>query len=209
MTDDKLNKQNLRRLKRVKTWQLVALLLLMGFVAATFLRLNNIGMSQRFDSVIAADKVENNQVIQERLYDLQRFMSDHMNTKMNNGIDLKESYNRDTKKAYDLSSQDSNPNGNIYKKVQDVCAPRFDHWSRDYVQCVTDELAKYPAANDLVSSMNLPKTALYHYDFTSPIWSPDFAGWSILICVAILSMIVIRLIAVGLLKWLIHRHKMI
>jgi hypothetical protein len=179
----------------------------MGFIAATFLRLNNIGMIQRFEAVIAADKVGDKQITQERLYDLQRFVADHMNTKMDKGIYLEESYNRDVKKAYEASSNDSNSNGNIYKKVQDVCAPRFSGWSSAYVECVTVELAKYPAASDLASSVSIPKIALYHYDFVSPIWSPDFAGWSVLICAAILLVIVVRLIAVWLLKWLIRRHR--
>jgi hypothetical protein len=207
--NDKLNKQNLRRFKKIKVWQLVAVLLLMGFVAATFLRLNNIGMIQRFDAVMAADKAGDNKVIRERLYDLQRFISDHMNTNMGNGLYLEDSYNRDVKKAYELSSQDSNPNGNIYKKVQDICAPRFSSWSIGYVQCVTDELAKYPSADSLVASVNLPKAALYHYSFISPIWSPDFAGWSVLICLTLILMIIVRITSVSILKWLIHRHKMI
>ncbi len=207
--DDRLNKQHLRRLKKVKIWQLFALLLLMGFVAATFLRLNNIGMTQRFDAVKAADETGNNQSIQDRLYDLQRFMSDHMNTDMVNGIYLEESYQRDYKKAYDAASLDSNPNGNIYKKVQDVCAPQFSGWSTVYVQCVTDELAKYPSASSLAASVDLPKADLYHYSFASPVWSADFAGWSVLICVVLIIMIAIRLISVVVLKWLIHRHKMI
>jgi hypothetical protein len=209
VTDDKLNKQNLRRLKKVKTWQLVSILLLMGFIAATFLRLNNIGMTQRFDAVKAADKVGDNQIIQDRLYDLQRFISDHMNTNMSNGIYLEDSYQRDYKKAYNVASLDGNPNGNIYKKVQDVCAPQFSGWSTAYVQCVTDELAKYPSANSLAESVKLPKAELYHYSFASPVWSADFAGWSILICIILTIMIVVRLIFVAILKWLIHRHKMI
>jgi hypothetical protein len=181
----------------------------MGFVAATFLRLNNIGMSQRFDAVLAADKTGNSQTIKDRLYDLQRFVSDHMNTSMSNGIYLTESYNRDSKKAYDSASQDINPNGNIYKKVQDICAPQFTSWSTRYVQCVTDELAKYPSADSLAESAKIPKADLYHYSFASPIWSPDFAGWSILACLALALMIVARLISVAILKWLINSHKVI
>lgn len=71
------------------------LLLIVGFVAATFLRLNNIGMVQRREAVINADEQGNGDNIVERLYDLQRYVSAHMNTDLGQGVYLEKSYNRD------------------------------------------------------------------------------------------------------------------
>ena len=206
MTGNKKSNRNLRRLQKIKTWQLLILFLLAVFLAATFLRLNNIGMVQRRDAVLNADSVGDDEITQSRLYDLQRYVTAHMNTDMGKGIYLKEAYKRDIQTAYEEASVDTNPNGNIYKKAQEVCAPRFTSWSYDYIQCTTDELAKYPAAGDLASSANLPKSDGYLHVFVSPVWSPDFAGWTVLLCMVIAAMIVIRLIGLLILKLLLRKH---
>jgi hypothetical protein len=193
-------------LQRVKTWQLVILLLLVGFLTATFLRLNNIGMLQRREAVLSADETGDKQATVSRLYDLQRFVSAHMNTDMGKGLYLETSYKRDVQKAYDKVSVDSNPNGNIYKKAQEVCAPKFTRWSQAYVQCTSSELAKYPAASNLVTDVQLPRADSYLHVFASPLWSPDFAGWSVLVCIALILMIVVRIISVIVLRIILHHH---
>ena len=80
MSSDKARiKKTINSIRRVKTWQLFIVLILMVFVAATFWRLNNVGMEQRRDAVKAADKSGNLDEVQSRLYDLQRYVVAHMN----------------------------------------------------------------------------------------------------------------------------------
>jgi hypothetical protein len=177
----------------------------MGFVSVTFLRLNNIGMVDRRASVIDADAVGDNEKTQSRLYDLQRYVSAHMNTDLGKGVFLEATYNRDYNKLIAEASNDSNSNGNIYKKAQEVCAPQFSHYSYAYLQCTLNEINKYPASSGLASSVKLSPDAYVHA-FASPLWSPDFAGWSLLICVAILIMIITRLVSVTILKLLLRHH---
>jgi uncharacterized SAM-binding protein YcdF (DUF218 family) len=62
-------RKNMKRLQRIKTWQLVILLIIVGFISATFLRLNNIGMIERRSAVLAADEAGKADAIQDRLYD--------------------------------------------------------------------------------------------------------------------------------------------
>ena len=45
--DKKKTKFRIKRLSQIKTWQLVVLLIMSGFISATFLRLNNVGMVER------------------------------------------------------------------------------------------------------------------------------------------------------------------
>lgn len=206
MTDKRQARQTVRNLQRIKTWQLVVLFVLVAFVAATFLRLNNIGMVERRKAVIAADVVGNEQATIERLYDLQQYVSSHMNTDLGNGVYLESTYQRDSQKALDRVSGDQNPNGNIYKKAQEICAPRFSNFSTAYLQCTTSELAKFPASNELVNAVKLPAASAYLHDYESPVWSPDYAGWSVVAAVVILLMIVVRLISLGILKLLLSRH---
>lgn len=177
----------------------------MAFLAATFLRLNNIGMMQRRDAVLAADKAGDTEAMQSRLYDLQRYASQHMNS--DTGVFyLEQQYRRDAQKAADAASNTSNPNGNIQVKADSVCRPQYAAWSIAYVQCFADELAKYPPSPDPAQNVTLPSTSLYRYSFVSPLWSPDFAGFSVLVCIAIILVIVGRLLSLGILRLLLKRH---
>jgi hypothetical protein len=200
VADKKHIKKSLKQLQRIKTWQLFVLLLLMVFVSATLLRLNNFGMVQRREAVMVADKEGNDETIQARLYDLQRYVSEHMNTDMGKGVFLIETRKRDAQAIYEAAAADSNPNGNIYKKAQEVCAPKFSGYSYDYLQCTLNELNKYSQGPSLISEVDLPPASSYMHVFYSPLWSPDFAGWSVVINVVILIMIIVRLTSVTILK---------
>lgn len=206
MSDKSRVRKTIKDLQRVKTWQLFVLLILAAFIAATFLRLNNIGMVERRTAVIAADKAGKQEDIIRRLYDLQQYVSAHMNTDLGKGVYLESTYQQDSQKALNAASNDQNPNGNIYKKAQEVCAPRFNHYSTAYLQCTTSELAKYPASSDLIGAVKLPSASAYLHDYESPVWSPDFAGWSVVVCVVLVLMILARLISLGILKLMLRRH---
>jgi len=204
MVDKKQVRQNIGKLQRIKTWQLVVLLILACFVSAIFWRLNSVGMVERREAVYTADKAGDNKITQSRLYDLQRYVSSHMNTNMGKGIFLNEAYKRDQQLLY--SKATIGPNGNIYKKAQDVCAPQYTSWSTAYVQCTITELDKYPSGENLNKTVNLPLGSYLHV-YVSPLWSPDFAGWSAVVCVVILIMIFCRFIGVIILKVLLRKHK--
>lgn len=198
MVDKKRVKRSIKQLQRVKTWQLVILLVLAVAVAATFLRLNNIGMVQRRAAVIDADNVDDSQATQNRLYDLQRYVTAHMNADLGKGIYLEASYKRDVQTAYENVANDSE----VYRKAQEVCMPKFSYWSQAYVQCTRVELDKYTGIN----AIKWPNPSGYLHVFVSPVWSFDFAGLSVLICIAILTMIVVRLVSVATLKLLLKHH---
>ena len=199
-------KRGIKSLQQVKTWQLIILLILAAFIAATFLRLNNIGMVQRRDAVISADKQGGEEEIITRLYDLQRYVSSHMNTSLGKGVYLEHSYTRDYNAWQEKEYGDANPNGNIYKKAQEVCAPQFSNYSQAYLQCTTNELEKYPAASELGSGSDEPRQEAYIHSFTSPLWSSDFAGWSVLVCLFILLLIAVRLVSLGVLQIMLRRR---
>lgn len=192
-------------MQRIKTWQLLVLLILLAFVAATFLRLNNIGMIQRREAVLVADKKGDKTLMTERLYDLQRYVSEHMNA--NTGpFYLEYQYKRDAQAAVDAANGYDNPNGNINAKAEAVCRPQFTVWSPAYVQCFTDELAKYPPAPNPAANVTLPSSDLYHRSFFSPLWSPDFAGFAVAACVVVALMIALRLVSLGVLRLMLKRH---
>ena len=212
MADKREIRSGIKRLQSIKTWQLVILLILSLFVAATLLRLNNIGMVERRTAVIATDKTGDTEQIQKRLYDLQRYVSSHMNADPGR-IALTEQYARDSAriKAEMEAAGDSNPNGNIYKLAADVCDPigQAQGWrwpDPRYTACIDSELTKYPADSDTPETIRLPDPSMYYHTFVSPLWTPDFAGFSVLICLLIALMIVMRGLSLGVLKLLLRRH---
>jgi hypothetical protein len=188
----------------VKTWQLVLLLILMSFVAATFLRMNNTGMVQRRNAVAAADKVGNVPDITARIYDLQRWSAAHMNADSGTFY-LQEQYNRDAQRALSQSSDLSAASAQANADAEAVCRPQFNGWSTAYMQCFLAELAKHPSSEKLPEP-KLPSPALYRYSFVSPLWSPDFAGWSIIGCLVIIIMIIGRIISLFVLRLMLRRH---
>ena len=162
-------------------------------------------MIQRRDAVLAADKEGNVTTIQSRLYDLQRYSATHMNSDTG-PIYLEQQYKRDAQKIVDAAKDTGNPNGNINAKAEAVCRPQFTVWSSAYVQCFASELAKYPPSPDPTQNVTLPSALLYRHNFASPLWSPDFAGWSVVVCGVVLLMILIRLISLGILRLLLKKH---
>jgi hypothetical protein len=205
VADKRQVRRSIKQLQRVKTWQLLVLLLLLSFVAATFLRLNNIGMAERREAVLVADKAGDSQTTQSRLYDLQRYTAAHMNTETG-PFYLKGQYERDAQKVVDAAKESGGTGMNINAAAEATCKPRFTTWSPAYVQCFADELAKYPPSPDPVQNVNLPSPELYRYSFSAPLWSPDFAGWTVALCGLIIFMIVTRLISLLVLQMLLKRH---
>lgn len=199
-------KSGIEKLQRIKTWQLIILLIIFGVIAATFLRLNSIGMVQRREAVIAADQVGDEIVVHQRLYDLQHYVSAHMNTSLANGVYLEASHSRAIQKWDQARYSNGTGGENIYKKAQEVCAPQFSSWSQAYIQCTTNELAKYPAADNPDDDVSRPSQATFIHNFSSPLWTPDFAGWSVLLVVLIALLIVIRTVAYGILSLLLRRR---
>lgn len=206
MVDKRSIQKDVKRLRRVKTWQLMILLILAAFLAATFLRLNNTGMVQRRNAVSAADKAGDAQQLTERLAELQRYSSTHMNAS-SGVIYLQHQYDRDAQAAIEEASNSSSESASANSHAEEVCHPQYSGWSTAYMQCFLEELAKYRTSETLAEPQ-LPNTELYRYEYASPLWTPDFAGWSSLVVVLIFLVIIIRLISLGILRILLrHRYR--
>ena len=123
--DKKKTKFRIKRLSQIKTWQLVILLIMSGFISATFLRLNNVGMVERRESVEHADKAGDIVNLQQRLYDLQRYVSTHMNADPGKiALDhmYKQMYDRKLKEFEEEIKNQSN--NDTVSKVRAVCDAR-------------------------------------------------------------------------------------
>ncbi len=202
------DKQRIRKtiynLRRVKTWQMIIIFILLAFVAASFLRLNNVGMVQRRDAVLAADKNNQPDEIRSRLYDLQRYVVEHMNS--DTGVFyLQDQYNRDTQKVIDVIKSTTGGQ-TVNAKAEAVCKPQFTHYTYAYTQCMLNEITKANQVSDPAALPKMPDPSLYRYSYISPILSVDFAGLATMLSLLVLLLIITRGISLITLKLLLKRR---
>lgn len=208
MANKKEVKNFLNKINALKTWQLVIILILVLFVAASALRLNNVGMDQRRQSVHSADEEGNEVVLRERLLALREYSSSHMNANTGTFV-LQHQYDRDSEKALAeaqaRSENSESPNGNIYKKAAEICDPQFSGYSAAYMRCFVNEISKYPESGAIDDTVKVPQAELYKNNFASPVWTPDFAGWTVLAAIILSVVIISKIILTLVLKMILKR----
>lgn len=205
MADKKRVKKGIKQLQRIKTWQLVIVLILFGLLAATFLRLNNVGMVERRTAVLLADKRGDEDELKNNLFALQRHAAAHMNASTG-VIYLEKEYDRESQRRLNAAKKQSVKVKDVLEKADKICRARYSGYGVAYSQCNLDEQAKYKGSNGLAGIVDFPNTDLYRHEFLSPRWSPDFAGFSIAICIIITGVIVLRLLSLLILKALLRKH---
>lgn len=197
---------NLRKtihiIQRVKTWQLLIVLLLMMFVAATFLRLNNIGMEQRRDAAIKATDPGD---ARERLYDLQAYAMSHMNADTGTFY-LEGLFSHDSQPITEEIQRETGMSASVNARADAICKPLSTGYSKEYQDCMIREITQGGQVVDPLSLPKYPDQSLYRYSFYSPLLSFDFAGVSVIICLVILLIIIARAISLGILKLLLKRY---
>lgn len=216
-------KAALRKIKTIKTWQLLIILILALFIEATLLRFNHIHMTDLKSEVVAADESGDEEAIQSTLNNLRNYVNSHtvINVIEKNGVSrvtfgsgpvyLEQQYNRIASaalaEAEANAATDGNPNGNVFAKAMDVCKPLAiqNGWawnSSGYIDCMTGEIAKYPTSERIEDTYaaTLPSTNLFRYDFASPVWTFSPAGIMGIICIILAIVTFVRFVIWLLLK---------
>jgi hypothetical protein len=200
----------LHRLRALKNWQLLVLLLIMTIVSATLLRLNNLGMVERRTAVIAADEKGDKEVLRTRIVELQTYISHHMNTSLEGGLYLTHTYERDRDAALAAAESVTNPSSAVYQQASIECRSRFQggvaSFRNDYVQCVVEKVGSIAPQSDPTAGLKLPKGDAYRISFASPLWTPDLAGLSVLICVLLILTVIVRTTTVIILRLVLKKH---
>lgn len=190
------------RLRPISPLYFLAACLLFGTVAVFALRANDLQMIELRDAVYQADK--DNGDVEGALQKLREHVHGHMNTslnKRNDGIypplQLQYTYQR-LQAAEQQRLQESN--SRLYTEAQEHCEQQnpqgFSGSGR--IPCIE---AYVSARGQAVQAI---PDALYKFDFVSPRWSPDVAGWSILASGLAFVLFVLRL---GLGAWLKRASK--
>jgi len=170
---------------------LVVLFIFFACLSIYGLRQNNLEMVKLKNQLTTIDKADGN--VSAGLNKLRSFIYNHMNTSpsSNDGIyppiQLKYTYQRLLAQAQgEITAQ----NTQLYTQAVAYCnsvEPNATADENSLKQLATCEEQHY-IAQPLASAYVAP--ALYEFDFISPLWSPDLAGYSILISVALLIAIV-------------------
>lgn len=195
-------------LKRVKTWQLIVLLVVFAVIGAFLLRQNNLRMVELRNLVMKADEDPAGDT-KKALLDLQRYVSQHMNTSLGNGIYLQETYQRAYTESVQQAVSATNPQAKLYEQVEIECRPVYQRTKSfpAYTLCAKDKLAQLSPNQDALATLKAPSADLYHYNFVSPLISFDPAGIFVILTGVVGLLIVIRAIAYVTLKILLHaRH---
>lgn len=173
-------KKILAYLWHVPYWVFLVVFIVSGYISIIALRHNNETMINLRSAVYAADKNGSN--IETALNNLRGYVYGHMNTNLSSGgnaikppIQLKYTYERLQATAKQRTDA---ANAQVTIDAQNYCVaqnPGSDAATKSRrFDCARDYLSSHT-----VQSSSVP-TALYEYDFISPSWSPDLAGWSLL-----------------------------
>jgi preprotein translocase subunit SecF len=170
--------------RRIKPWYFLVMALISGITCIFALRTNNLHMVQLRDAVYQADK--DNGDVEGALRKLREYVYSHMNTDLAAGnsvrppIQLKYTYERLVAARNAKSTASTANNSEIYNQAQQYCEQANPNGisGRFRLDCVENYVKTHNLAS-ASSAEPIPKN-LYQFDFVSPRWSPDLAGWSLL-----------------------------
>lgn len=193
------------RLRKVSYWHFLIACLACAVIFIFAVRQNNLRAIQLRDEVLKVD--QQNGDTETALKNLREYMYSHMNTDLSSKtsvyppIQLKYRYERlvaaEKAKVAELN------NNTIYNDAQKYCETNFPQsfYGAGRLPCIQNYIDTHPATN--VTEQAIPD-ALYKFNFASPSWSPDIAGWSLVLTGLFFLLFVIRF---GLEKWLRHEFK--
>lgn len=164
-------------LKELPAWVLLAVFLVSAIFTTHALRQNNFEMAKLRNALYAAD--QSGRGVETALHKLRQHVYGHMNTNLSSGgnainppIQLKYTYDRLVKAEQARINQ---ANDKIYRDAQAYCERNQPGKFRQV--CFDDYTDKRNVKAHAVPA------ALYQFDFLSPTWSPDLAGWSLVVSV--------------------------
>jgi len=185
-----MNKRHLHhfwtKFRALRPWYFLVAALIFGTIAFSALRANNQHMIKLRDAVFAADK--SGQGVDTALNNLRKYVYAHMNTDLSSGpdavyppIQLKYTYDRLVNAE---SARVSAVNAQLYTEAQNYCQQvnPTDFSGRNRVPCITDYVSTHGAKTQPIPD------SLYKFSFASPVWSPDLAGWTIILTIISLAM---------------------
>jgi hypothetical protein len=168
-------KQKLEDFAHSVYFPFLALFLVAGLVCVLALRHNNTTMIGLRNDVYAADK--NNGDVEGALQKLRSYVYGHMNTNLSTGNGIKPPIQLSYTYARLQAAQQQNTD--LYVQAKNYCEAKIPAdvsvSGRGRIDCITQYVTDHGA-----KPTDIP-VGLYEFDFLSPRWSPDLAGWSMVV----------------------------
>jgi len=175
----KLSSSTVKKLTLLFSWRygIFLVVFMIGVTASVYgLRQNNLTMISLREQVYSADKSGGD--VSAALNDLRTYVYGHMNTNLSSGgnaikppIQLKYTYER---LVVTERVRVEKVNAQVYADAQAYCEQQ-NPAGRSRVPCVEDYVSRNSVKEKLIPE------ALYKFDFISPAWSSDLAGWSLIV----------------------------
>jgi len=181
------------KLTAIKPVYFFSIFLISSVVCVWALRANNQQMIKLRDAVYVADK--NNTDVSQPLKELQAYVTTHMNTNLSSGpnapyppIQLKYTYDRLVKANGQAVTE---ANNKIYSEAQKYCEQQnsADFSGRNRIPCIEQYVKTRQSEQPAKIS-----DSLYKFSFLSPRWSPDLAGWSLVVAILSFTLFVTSLV---------------
>ena len=170
------------KLRPIRPLYFFLLFVVFAVICFGALRSNNQRMVKLRQAVYAAD--QNNGNVDAALKNLQAYVVTHMNTGLSSGpnavyppIQLKYTYDRLEQAATQAANA---TNSQVYTDAQHYCEQQdsTDFSGRNRVPCIE----QYVTAHGGQKAAPIP-TSLYEFDFVAAKWTPDLAGWSLVLSI--------------------------
>lgn len=196
-----MNKKKLHHLwtkiRPISYWYFLALFIASSLVFVFAYRQNNLEALKMRDTLLEVDR--QNGDVETELKNLRGFIYSHMNADLAGGpnsiyppIQLVHTYERLVQAEKDRVAA-AQKEVNIQANAHCAVAVPENGPGTNRVPCITQYIQDHP-----VKEQSIPDD-LYKFDFVSPVWSPDLAGWSLIAGILFLFLFVVRL---SLEKWL-------
>jgi hypothetical protein len=194
----------LKQLYKVRAWYFVAAIIVSLAVSIAALRQNNLQAIQLRDEVIKVD--QQNGDVEAALRNLRQHVYGHMNSNLAAPggayppVQLKYRYERLLAAEKERVTA---ANGTLYTEAQAYCERIIPEGrSLNRIDCIQDYITQRGG-----SAERAIPDALYKFDFQPPLWSPDLAGWSLVITGLLIVAFISRALTVAWLKYRIGQQQ--
>jgi len=204
-----MDKRNLHhfwvQLRRFSYWYFLFGFILWTGIAVFALRNNNLTALRLRDEVMKVD--QQNGDVEAALRELREYIHGHMNTNLATSssvyppIQLKYRYDR----LVEAELAKSNSSNNVYADAQKYCEANEPEsfYGAGRLTCIQSYIDRQPNQSKVIATV---PDSLYKFDFASPRWSPDLAGWSIVLAAVFGVLFIVRFVLEKWLRVRLHSH---